>query len=83
MISQLAIVRTQESKTKVFFCFTSITAKKKAERAQEKERNTMMTAGGGELFSEDGWPVRAEIKKTGLCSQRSDPNRIRLGQKAR
>ncbi len=43
----------------------------------------MMTTGGGELFSEDGQPVRAEIKKTGLCSQRSDPNRIRLGQKAR
>ena len=44
---------------------------------------TMMTTGDGELFSEDGWPVRAEIKKTGLCSQRSDPNQIRLGQKAR
>jgi hypothetical protein len=43
----------------------------------------MMRTGGGELFSEDGWPVRAEIKKTGLRSQRSDPNRIRLGQKAR
>ena len=40
-----------------------------------------MTTGGGELFSEDGWPVRAEIKKTGLCSQRSDPNRIGFGQK--
>ena len=23
----------------------------------------MTTTGGGELFSEDGWPVRAEIKK--------------------
>ena len=23
----------------------------------------MMTTGGGELFSEDGWPIRAEIKK--------------------
>jgi hypothetical protein len=62
-------------------------AKRKAERARKKgggtRETTTMTAGGGELFSEDGWPVRAEIKKTGLRSQRSDPNRIRLGQKAR
>ena len=58
-------------------------------RAREREKETsvrettMMTTGDGELFSEDGWPVRAEIKKTAPCSQRGDPNRIRLGQKAR
>jgi len=44
-------------------------AKRKAERARKKgggtRETTTMTTGGGELFSEDGWPVRAQIKKNG------------------
>jgi len=40
---------------------------KEESSAHEKETSireiTMMTTGGGELFSEDSWSVRAEIKK--------------------
>jgi hypothetical protein len=42
---------------------------KEESSAHEKETSireiTMMTTGGGELFSEDRWSVRAEIKKNG------------------